>query len=113
LLAASVVNSVILGEWNPRQTALINAPTLANLMEQCQNLKTLTFIDLEMDESRIGVLGDYSRPGLEIVLFCCQLTSAGTSALAEVLGRNQGPTKLDSCVIDYTVLTNGCAKIVV
>jgi hypothetical protein len=24
----------------------------------------------------------------------CQLTNAGTSALAEVLGRNQGPTKL-------------------
>jgi hypothetical protein len=30
-----------------------------------------------------------------------------TSALAEVLGRNQGPNKLDSCYIDNSVIANG------
>jgi hypothetical protein len=48
-----------------------------------------------------------SRPDLEIVLDLCKIMSAGASALAEVLGRNQGPTKLDSCGIDNFVLANG------
>jgi hypothetical protein len=61
----------------------------------------------EMDENHCRVLGDYSRPGLEIVLDRCKITSAGASALAEVLGRNQGPTKLDFCVIDNLVLADG------
>jgi hypothetical protein len=52
-------------------------------------------------------LGAYSKPGLEISLASCTITDAGASALAEVLGRNQGPTKLDGCHIDNFVLANG------
>jgi hypothetical protein len=63
--------------------------------------------NLEMDESHCRVLGAYSRPGLEIELKHCKLTSAGTSVLAEVLGRNQGPTKLYLCEIDNSVLADG------
>jgi hypothetical protein len=38
----------------------------------------------------------------------CKLTSAGSSALAEVLGRNnQGPTQLFHCYMDNGVLANG------
>jgi hypothetical protein len=53
------------------------------------------------------VLGAYSRPDLEIKLICCKLTSSGATALAEVLRRNQGPTKLDHCHIDNFVLADG------
>jgi hypothetical protein len=53
------------------------------------------------------VLGALSRPGLEIELISCKLTSAGTSALAEVLGCNQGPTVLDDCDIDHSLLADG------
>jgi hypothetical protein len=60
-----------------------------------------------MDEDHLRVLGEYSRPGLEIVLIDCKITNAGASALVEVLGRNQGPTKLDYCEIDNLVLANG------
>jgi hypothetical protein len=98
LLAASVAQSVSLFGGIYRG-ASINAPTLAYLMERCQTL--------EMDENHCHVLGDYSRPGLEIELKGCKLTSAGTSALAEVLGRNQGPTNIDCLFIDYAVLANG------
>jgi hypothetical protein len=76
-------------------------------MEQCQSLKVLTLYQLEMDEDHCRVLGAYSRPDLEIVLIRCEITSAGTSALAEILGRNQGPTKLHYCQIDYSVLADG------
>jgi hypothetical protein len=38
---------------------------------------------------------------------------AGTSALVEVLGRNQGPTKLHSCGMDHSVSRMGCAETVV
>jgi hypothetical protein len=108
LLAASVVDSVILrsgihhdgGAW-------INAPTLAHLMEQCKSLKVLTLMNQELDENHCRVLGAYSRPDLEIVLFGCTLRSAGTSAFAEVLERNQGPTELDYCEIDYSFLADG------
>jgi hypothetical protein len=49
------------------------------------------------------------RPDLEIVLHGCKFTSAGASALVEVLGRNQGPTKLDlhTSVIDIFILADG------
>jgi hypothetical protein len=60
-----------------------------------------------MDESHCRVLGTYSRPDLEIELKHCKITDTGVSVLAEVLGRNQGPTKLDSCEIDKFVLANG------
>jgi hypothetical protein len=53
------------------------------------------------------VLGTFSRPDLENELTDCTLTNAGTSALAGVLGRNQGPTRLASCDLDYSVLVNG------
>jgi hypothetical protein len=105
LLAASVVHSVIITTWP--FGALINAPTLAYLMEQCQSLKVLTFQDLEMDEDHCRMIGAYSRPDLEISLVWCKITSAGASALAEVLGQNQGPTQLDYCEIDSSVLANG------
>jgi hypothetical protein len=107
LLAASVVHSVILNNRSSPAGALINAPTLASLMDQCQSLKVLTLHGLAINENHCGVLGVYSKPGLEIVLHRCKLTSAGASALAEVLGRNQGPTKLDRCDIDNSILADG------
>jgi hypothetical protein len=106
LLAVSVVHSIRLTNWSSPD-AVINAPTLANLMEQCQSLKSLSLRNLEMDENLCHVLGGYSRPGLEIVLDSCEVTSAGASAMAEVLGRNQGPTRLDLCQIDNFVLAEG------
>jgi hypothetical protein len=76
-------------------------------MEQCHSLKVLTLVELTLDEDHCRVLGACSRPGLEIKLKVCTLTSAGTSALADTLRRNQGPTKLDGCVIDSFVLADG------
>jgi hypothetical protein len=73
LLAVSVVHSVIIDECFCDDAALINAPALAYLMEQCQSLKFLTLVDLEIDENHCRVLGDYSRPDLEIVLADCNL----------------------------------------
>jgi hypothetical protein len=115
LLAVSVVHSVKLEKWIRDETdvPLINAPTLAYLMEQCQSLKFLSFENLEMDENHCRVLGAYSRSGLEIVLDHCNITDAGASALAEVLGHNQGPTRLDRCDIDNMVLANGLPETVV
>jgi hypothetical protein len=107
LLATSVVHSVVLLSWNYREHALINAPTLEYLMEKCQGLRVLTLNRIELDANHCRVLGAHSRPDLEIVLDSCRLTSAGTSALVEVLGRNQGPTKLDDCSMDNSVLANG------
>jgi hypothetical protein len=107
LLAASVVHSVFLQKWSS-PFELIITPTLAYLMENCESLKFLYLINLKMDENHCRVLGAYSRPDLEIVLDGCRVTGAGASALAEVLGRNQGPTKLDWCyTIDNSVLANG------
>jgi hypothetical protein len=60
-----------------------------------------------MDEDHCRVLGAYSRSGLEIVVDRCEITDAGASALTEVLGHNQGPTRLDHCHIDNIVLANG------
>jgi hypothetical protein len=85
----------------------MNAFSFAYLMEQCQSLKVLTLTTLEIDEDHIRVLDAYSRPDLEIELHGCTITSVGTSALVEVLGRNQGPTKLVLCRIDNLVLANG------
>jgi hypothetical protein len=108
LLAVSVVPSLFIkDEWSSPDGAVINATTLAHLMEQCQSLKVLTLNHLTMDEDHCRVLGSYSRPGLEIVLRYCKITSAGASALAESLGRNQGPTKLVNCHIDNSVLAEG------
>jgi hypothetical protein len=110
LLGASVVHSVTLRVvvGNSRGIASISAPTLAYLLEQCQSLKVLTLNNLEMDEHHCRVLGDHSRPDLKIELNRCKFTSAETSALAEILGRNRGPTKLDQCLMDdYSILAYG------
>jgi hypothetical protein len=109
LLAARAVHSVILGELISRDdNAWINAPTLAYFMEQCQSLRALTLQNIGINEERMRVLGTYSRPDLEIELALCDFTNAGTRALVEVLGRNQGPTKLDFCdTSDYSVVANG------
>jgi hypothetical protein len=103
LLAASVVYSVIMQQ----DGALINSPTLAYLMEHCQSLKALTLDNLEMDENHCRALGAYSRPGLKIELKGCRITGVAAKALAEVLGRNQGPTKLQYCFIDNSILADG------
>jgi hypothetical protein len=76
-------------------------------MEQCQSLKFLSLIGLEMDEDHCRVLSGYSRPGLEIELKHCKITSIGARALAEILGRNQGPTQLEYCRIDNFILADG------
>jgi hypothetical protein len=107
LIARSVINSLILQSWNPR-VAAITAPTLAYLMEHCPRLKTLSLVGLHsLAEDQIRVLGAYSRPDLEILLISCEFTSARASVLAEVLGRNQGPTELNYCNIDCFVLLDG------
>jgi hypothetical protein len=109
LLAASVVHSILLNKFSDEdnEDTLINAPTLAYLMEQCQSLNVLSLYSLEMDENHCRVLGAYSRPGLEIELLGCTVTRTGSIALARVLGRNQGPTKLWQCDIDNFVLAYG------
>jgi hypothetical protein len=112
LLAASVVRSVHLADWSSIHWtsfngAFINAPILAYLMEQCQSLKILSMSNLEIDENHCRVLGGDSRPDLEIELKHCKITSAGARALAEILGRNQGPTKLNWCYIDNSVFADG------
>jgi hypothetical protein len=106
LLAVSVAQSVCLSHWRTLDV-FINAPTLAYLMEQCQSLKSLTLSHIALDEDHCRMLGDFSRPDLEIILNYCRLTSAGASALAEVLGRNQGPSKIDQCYFDHVVLADG------
>jgi hypothetical protein len=107
LLAASVGHSGVLFKWWCPGNVSINATSLAYLMGQCQGLKTLTLEEVALDEDQIRVLGDYSRLGLEIALVHCRNTSAGASALVEVLGRNQGPTKLWCCDIDNSVIADG------
>jgi hypothetical protein len=107
LLAASAIHSVDLYGHSFRRGTLINAASLAYTMEQCQSLKALTLVKIALNEDEIRVLGVYSRPGLEIALTHCKITSAGASALAEVLARNQGPTELANCDVDNIVLANG------
>jgi hypothetical protein len=108
LVSASVVYSVILRHpWIPVDGALMNAASLAYLMEQCQSLKVLKLQNLALDVDQCRVLGTYSRPDLEIELLHGVITGAGAIALAEVLGRNEGPTRLDSCKIDNFVIANG------
>jgi hypothetical protein len=104
ILAASAVLSIHLNNISSSHGRLISAPTLAHLLEQCQSLKALSLKSLEMDEDQIRVLGAYSRPGLEIELNACDVR---TSALAGVLGRNQGPTSLIWCRTHYSDLADG------
>jgi hypothetical protein len=53
------------------------------------------------------VLGDFSKPGLEIKLISCISMGAATSALVQLLGRNQGPTNLSFCEIGNLVVADG------
>jgi hypothetical protein len=76
-------------------------------MDQCQSLKFLTLVRMALDEDHLSVLGAYSRPDLEIELIRCKITGAAAALLAQVLGRNEGPTRLDACDIDYFVLADG------
>jgi hypothetical protein len=107
LWAASDVDLVNLDKRSCYDVVLINAVMLADLLEQCQCLKPLALKGLRIDVNLCRVLDSYSRPGLEIELRGCELTDAGTSALVEVLGRSQGPTKLAYCYIDNVVLADG------
>jgi hypothetical protein len=107
LLAASVVHSVILDTWRFLDETFFNATSLAYLMEQCHSLKAFTLKKFALDEDNIRVLGEFSKPDLEIKLDQCQITGATATVLAQVLGRNQGPTKLDYCYIDNFALADG------
>jgi hypothetical protein len=107
LLAGNGAHSVILREIVFRDGALINATSLGYLIKQCQSLTCLSLHTLDMNENHCRLLGTYSRPGLQIELEQCRLTGAASEALADVLGRNQGPTKLDRCDIVYFVLAGG------
>jgi hypothetical protein len=108
LLAASEVHSVELFKWSCPDEVAFSATSLTYLMEHCQRLQTLSLVNLKsLQEDQIRALGTYSRSDLEIHLDRCEFTTSGTSALAEVLGRNQGPTSLDCCDIDNSVLANG------
>jgi hypothetical protein len=94
-------------DFQSGQVAFFNAPSFADLVEQCQSLKALTLEHIILDEDCIRALGDFSRPGLEITLENCQITGAAAEVLAQVLGRNQGPTKIDLCEIDNFILAKG------
>jgi hypothetical protein len=76
-------------------------------MEQCQSLKALRLERITLDENHCRVLGALSRPGLQIELKVCRIRSAAATVLAQVLGHNQGPSKLDYCGIDNSVLADG------
>jgi hypothetical protein len=107
MLAVSGVDAIYIEKYTDAEV-FINAPSLAYLMEECHSLKLLSFNCIgSLNSDHCRVLGAYSRPDLEIILGHCKLTSAGTSSLAEILGRNQGPTKLEHCDIDNLVLADG------
>ena len=84
-----------------------NVPGLAYLMERCQSLKVVILEQISLDEDHVRVLGDFSKPDLEIELKHCQIAGAAAAALAQVLGRNQGPTKLECCDLDNLLLADG------
>jgi hypothetical protein len=88
-------------------TALIRSRTLSYLMEHCQSLKCLELRQVHLDEDDCRVLGEYSRPDLDIELIECRVEA---TALAEILGRNRGPTKLDFCYVDNVVIADGLRR---
>jgi hypothetical protein len=107
LMAVSGIRSILINSVTEEEV-FINADSLEYLMEECQSLKLLSFYNIgSLNSDHCRVLGSYSRLDLEIALVRCALTSARTSALVEVLGRNQGPTKLDCCDIDNLILADG------
>jgi hypothetical protein len=70
---------------------LFSAASLTYLMEQCQSLKALKLENQSLTKITF-VLGEFSKPGLEIELTECQITG-DTAVLAAVLENNKGPTK--------------------
>jgi hypothetical protein len=108
LLLADVreVHELDLRYYSHRDETFFDAATLAYLVDQCQSLKALKLEKVALDENHFRVLGDFSKPGLIIELTHCQITG-DAAVLTEVLARNQGPTKLDCCYMDYSVIANG------
>jgi hypothetical protein len=84
-----------------------SAPIFAYLAERYQSLRSVKLEGLVLDEDDIRVLGDISRPDLEIDLKRCRIEGVAAEALAEVLCSNQGPTTLADCNVDYSVIANG------
>jgi hypothetical protein len=105
---ASEVNHLELRNLGQSNDIVFSAPIFASLAEHCQTLKALTLENITLDEDHCRVLGNFSRPGLEVELKYCRIEGVGANeALVEILGRNQGPTKLDYCDINSFVLVNG------
>jgi hypothetical protein len=108
---ARQVHGVTLKDFGPHRHHAVfsNAPPcFAYLMEQCQSLKVLSLMSLEMDEDHILALGALSRPGLKINLVGCRITGASAEALAEVLKRNHDPTfTITYCHFDSFTLMDG------
>jgi hypothetical protein len=111
LANAREVSDLALRNVGQSDKLFFNAPSLAFLVEQCQNLKALTLGDLvPLSEDHVLLLGDFSKPGLEIYLNHCRITGAAATVLAEVLGRYQGPTKLDLVILTILFSRMGCAE---
>jgi hypothetical protein len=71
---AREVNELELRKVDQSGGAFFNAPSFAYHMDQCQNLKALTLERIALDEDHCHVLGDLSKPGLEIVLDRCKIS---------------------------------------
>jgi hypothetical protein len=93
---------------------IFNAPSLAYLTEQCQNLKALTLEDLvSLYEDHFRVLGALSRPDLEIKLNRCDLR-----VLEQVLWQRYLDAIRDRPCLMNVILTipfsrMGCAETIV
>jgi hypothetical protein len=109
LANASEVHVVDLGSTGRSGECFFDAFSFANLVEQCQNLKSLTLgtLKVTLSEDHIRALGTISRPDLDIELTHCRITGAAAAVLAQVMERSEGPTKLYWCDIDYHVLAEG------
>jgi hypothetical protein len=88
-----VLDAREVSEWELRNIdesgdAFFNSPSFAYMVEQCQNLKALTLERIALDEDHCRVLGDFSKPGLEIELRHCRITGAAAAVLTQVLGRS-------------------------
>jgi hypothetical protein len=75
--------------------ASYDVPIFVHLVVQFKSLKFLTLERMTLDEDDCRVLGNISGKNLE--LKGCIIEDAAAETLAEVLGRNQGPTRLDYC----------------
>jgi hypothetical protein len=107
LARASEVYHLNLDNAGSLDETFFSAASLAHLMEQCQNLKALRLKHIALDEDRFRMLGDFSKPGLEIKVKTRQVAGAAAKVLVHILGCDQGPTKLASCDIGKFVLGDG------